>query len=110
MFVKESWDIEVKNEEKQSKYSYRLTECRYKGEQAFGIEVEKIDIKNGKIVTIERDSVEVISNIESKVREILEILFKNIVSPIHFIDVAGEYIDDCIKDFDCKEIFELVYS
>ena len=36
---------------------------------------------------------------EKKAEDILVLLFNNLVSPIHLIDVVGEYSDLCVNDF-----------
>lgn len=74
--------------------------------QSYGIEIERQDIQNGSIVNIERDCVKSISPHRHKVHNLLKLLYDNCVSPIHLIDVLGEYIDEYIVDFDeaLKEI------
>lgn len=74
--------------------------------QSYGIEVERQDIVNGQMVNIERDCVVSISPHRHKVHNLLKLLYDNGVSPVHFIDVLGEYIDEYIVDFDeaLKEI------
>lgn len=88
--------IEIVNYE----YFYRLTETKFNGLNAYGIEVERNDYKNNILINIERDSVYTISSNENKVRELLNLLYNNKVSPIHFIDVIGEYVDKYVQDFD----------
>ena len=36
---------------------------------------------------------------QKKAEDILVLLFNNLVSPIHLIDVVGEYSDLCVNDF-----------
>ncbi len=74
--------------------------------QSYGIEIERQDVVNGSIVNIERDCVESISPHRHKVHNLLKLLYDRGVSPIHLIDVLGEYIDEYIVDFDdaLKEI------
>lgn len=81
-------------------YFYRLTETKFKGLNAYGIEVERNDYTNNILINIERDSVYTISSNESNVRKLLNLLYDNKVSPIHFIDVIGEYVDKYVQDFD----------
>jgi hypothetical protein len=68
--------------------------------QSYGIEIERQDIEDGRIVNIERDCVKSISPQRYKVHELLKLLYNNEVSPIHLIDILGEYIDKYIIDFD----------
>ena len=68
--------------------------------QAYGIEVERQDIVDDVVVFIERDCVENISPQRHKVKNLLKMLYDNNVSPIHMIDILGDYIDEYIVDFD----------
>ncbi|WP_243449400.1 DUF6514 family protein [Clostridium acetobutylicum] len=68
--------------------------------QSYGIEVERKDFVDNKIVNIERDDIKNISVEKEKVHNLMEILYKNVVSPIHFIEVIGSYVDNYTADFD----------
>ena len=68
--------------------------------QAYGIEVERQDIIDDMVVCIERDCVESISPQRYKVKNLIKMLYDNTVSPIHMVDVLGDYIDEYIVDFD----------
>ncbi|MCB2289961.1 DUF6514 family protein [Clostridium sp. CS001] len=68
--------------------------------QAYGIEVERQDIIDDMVVCIERDCVQNISPQRYKVKNLIKMLYDNTVSPIHMIDILGEYIDEYIIDFD----------
>lgn len=103
MKIVESLSLAIENKGKKIMYFYRLTQCQTKAGQAFGIEVERQDLREDVLVNIERDSVDIISIKEDKVRSILELLYKNNVSPIHLIDVIGSYVDECIEDFNDVE-------
>ena len=103
MKIVESLSLAIENKGKKIMYFYRLTQCQTKTGQAFGIEVETQDLREDVLVNIERDSVDIISIKEDKVRSILELLYKNNVSPIHLIDVIGSYVDECIEDFNDVE-------
>lgn len=74
--------------------------------QSYGIEIERQDIANGSIVNIERDFIKSISPHRHKVHNLLKLLYDHCVSPIHLIEVLGDYIDEYIVDFDeaLKEI------
>lgn len=85
---------------KESKYIYRLLKNIFKESQAYGIEVERQDFVDGEIINIERDKIELISNNRYKVNELLRMLYKHEVSPIHLVDILGEYVDEYIYDFD----------
>ncbi|MFU7517963.1 DUF6514 family protein, partial [Clostridium sp. HCS.1] len=60
---------------------------------AFGIEIERQDLIEGEVVRIERDSINKISNKEEKVKKLLDLVYRNKVSPIHLVDILGEYVD-----------------
>lgn len=100
MRILETFNLVIQNNGKEIRYFYRLTESNTAIGQAFGIEVEKQDIKNGILVNIDRDAVEVVSNKEEKVRNLLNLLYKNNVSPLHLIDIIGEYVDEYVCDFE----------
>jgi hypothetical protein len=95
-------------------YFYRLTKDKVSLEfgeeamevQSYGIEIERQDIVNNSIVNIERDSVKCISPHRHKVHNLLKLIYDHCVSPVHLIDVLGDYVDEYIVDFDeaLKEI------
>ena len=57
-----------------------------------------INLEN-EMVKIERDSVNYISTHKEKVKKLFDLVSKNNVSPIHLIDVIGEYVDEYVSDF-----------
>lgn len=71
--------------------------------QTYGIETERQDIKSGVITDISREAVTCISPYRHKVQGLLKLLYDNMVSPIHLIDILGEYIDEYVIDFDNEE-------
>lgn len=88
-------------------YSYRVIKNKvafpeiYKVEiQSYGIEIERRDVVNDKLINIERDFVKNISPYKSKVCSLANMLYNNTVSPLHLIDILGEYIDNYIIDYD----------
>lgn len=85
------------------KYTYSLTNERYNDVQAYGIKVERVDIKNGIVMNKVEDSVKYVSTKCHKVKSLLTLLYKNEVSPIHLIDIIGEYVDEWVSDFDKEE-------
>jgi len=68
--------------------------------QTYGIEIERQDMVDGVVVRIQRDCVENISPQRHKVKNLLKMVYDNTVSPIHMIDILGEYIDEYTSDFD----------
>lgn len=103
MKIIDSLISEITNEGDKLKYTYRLIKSTYKDGQAYGIEVEREDIKEGKTINIERDNIKLISNNKYKVRDLLNLLYKNQVSPIHLIEILGGYVDKYIDDFNNEE-------
>jgi hypothetical protein len=108
MMVVESLNRSMNREEVTCNYFYRLIKGQaslvINGEkmtvQTYGIEIERQDVREGEIVNIERDSVSSISPQRHKVHNLLRLLYDHEVSPIHLIDVIGEYVDEYIIDFD----------
>ncbi|WP_147565614.1 DUF6514 family protein [Clostridium tyrobutyricum] len=101
---------------KKSNYFYRLIKnnldiiCRWDTVQiqSYGIEIERQDIFNEKLVDICRDCVKNISPDRYKVHNLLKLLYTKEVSPIHLVDIIGDYVDDYAMDFD-KQIKTIAY-
>lgn len=74
--------------------------------QTYGIEIERQDMVEDCIVNIERENVKSISPYRHKVHDLLKLLYDNCVSPVHLVEILGEYIDEYILDFNesLKEI------
>ena len=85
--------------EKEVKYIYRMTENNIRNKQAFGIEIERQDFNDGEVINLERDYVNLVASEEKKANDILVLLFNNLVSPIHLVDIVGEYSDLCAAEF-----------
>lgn len=117
MVIVESIMRSVKTDEVERIYHYRMLKSNisldYSNQsvevQAYGIEVERQDIKDGKVINIERNYVRGISPQRHKVHKLLKLLYDNGVSPIHLIDILGEYIDEYIVDFD-KELMDIAMN
>lgn len=99
MRVKECLYATIDESECKVKYSYRLTEQDFLGMQVYGIEVEREGVISSIRVNNMRDSVGIISPDESKVRKLLSMLHNYKVSPVHLIDIIGEYVDEYVSDF-----------
>ena len=74
MYIVDSLYNVTKNEEKESRYAYRIISEDFYGGQAFGIEAERQDL-------------------------LLSLIHDNQVSPIHLVDILGEYVDEYVSDF-----------
>lgn len=81
------------------KYYYRLTNTLFNNKNTYGLEVEKQDFIEDQLNKIERESLPIISTERNKVQAMFELLYKNVVSPIHVIDILGEEIDECAYYF-----------
>lgn len=68
--------------------------------QSYGIEIERQDVINDRVIGIERDSVINISPDRHKIHNLLKLLHGNTVSPIHLVDVIGSFVDEYISDYD----------
>ena len=107
MTILENVSKKIKVEGVNYNYIYRLIKSQvsvlmygeFTNVNAYGIEIESQNIVDGKIVHIQRDCVENISPQRYKVKNLLKLLYDNTVSPIHMIDILGEYIDDYTSDF-----------
>lgn len=99
MHIVESLYSDMKTDDKESRYSFRLFKENFLNGQAFGIEVERQDLMGGDVIRIERDFISKISNNEEKVKELLKLLYNYQVSPIHLVDILGEYVDNYVSDF-----------
>ncbi|WP_300382217.1 DUF6514 family protein [Clostridium sp.] len=99
LIVKSLIDYEKKEDKTKMVYNYRLIKEEYLTGQAYGIEVERQDFMEDILVKIERAEIRRISNIKEKVQDLLEIIHKNKVSPIHLVDILGEYVDNYVADF-----------
>lgn len=71
---------------------------------AYGIIVEKENYIDGELKGIDKDSIEYISPYRHKVQEMLKLLYENVVSPVHLVDVLGEKVDKCVADFDSTDV------
>lgn len=98
MRIVETRDISVKINEREMQYIYRLLLKDYNNKKVYGLEVERRDISNNQVVNIERESIEEISIVKDRVKEMIDILYNGIVSPIHVVDILGEEIDKCVAD------------
>ena len=71
---------------------------------AYGIIVEKENYIDGELKGIDKDSIEYISPYRHKVQEMLKLLYENVVSPVHLVDVLGEKVDKCVADFESTDV------
>lgn len=89
-------------------YKYFLTQSQknihrgsgYDKVTAYGIEATCEKALGDSITNVYADVIECISPNKEKVLELIEFLREHEVSPIHLIDIAGSFVDDCVQDFD----------
>ncbi|WP_066896263.1 DUF6514 family protein [Clostridium nigeriense] len=99
MYIVNSLYSNVQNDGKESRYFFRMFKENFLDGQAFGIEIERQDLVEGNIIQIERDFISKISNKEDKVKDLLKLIYDYQVSPIHLVDILGEYVDNYVSDF-----------
>ncbi|MNI91836.1 hypothetical protein D3C76_1826070 [compost metagenome] len=58
-----------------------------------------MDFNDENLINIERECINKISPVYNKVENMVDLLYKYRVSPIHLVDVLGETIDECVMDF-----------
>lgn len=88
----------MKINEREMQYVYRLLLKDYNNKKVYGLEVERRDISNNQVINIERESIEEVSIVKDRVKEMIDILYNGIVSPIHVVDILGEEIDKCVAE------------
>ena len=88
----------MKVNEREMQYVYRLLLKDYNNKKVYGLEVERRYISNNQVINIERESIEEVSIVKDKVKEMIDILYNGIVSPIHVVDILGEEIDKCVAE------------
>lgn len=82
----------------ESELNIHCEEGNYNG-KVYGLEIERQDYSGEKLVKIVRSCEKVISPKREKVEKLLDLTYENKVSPIHLLDIAGEYIDEYVNDF-----------
>ncbi|MBE6047686.1 MAG: hypothetical protein E7213_04650 [Clostridium sp.] len=74
-------------------YTYQIIKQCEENIIEYGVEVRREDKSKAGIINIVKNEVRSISSNEQKMEEIINILSRNEVSPIHLKDVLSEYID-----------------
>lgn len=98
----------ITNDDIEYEYEYRITKSDIflynygvnGNVQSYGIEIERKDIVDGKIINMERDCISNISPQRHKVQQLTKLLYDNGVSPINAVEILGDYVDEYIVDFD----------
>ena len=104
MKILEEYNIVTRNMDIQYKYYYRLLRGIYNGLQTYGVQIKREDYNGEDKINEEEDSIERVSTQIQPVKEIVLNLYKNQVSPIHLIDILGEFVDEHVYEFDVNMI------
>lgn len=107
MYIVDTLSKSLNDNGTERRYEYRVIKSNFlvrdfdEGEiEAYGIEVERKDLQSGKVFNLERDIITNVSPQINKVQALAEFLCKNSVSPINFVEILGEYVDEYVSDFD----------
>ena len=106
MKIVEEFSTVKEKENLEMKYFYRIIESIYNDFPVYGIEIERKDYKGLSIVNEVKDSIKLISRQRHKVKQIIMKLVKNEASPIHLIDILGEYVDEQAYKFELGLVME----
>lgn len=76
----------------------------------YGIEVISEEFTKGRVISIDGENVEFISPIKAKVLDLINFLKSNEVSPVHLVDIIGDYVDEWVEDFerDARDIVSAI--
>jgi hypothetical protein len=66
----------------------------------FGIEITSEKYFDDQLVDTYSNSVEAVSSVKERVVNLIDFLKKKEVSPVHLVDIIGEYVDEWTSDFD----------
>ena len=102
MRILEEYSVVRQNEEIELRYFYRITKSQYCGFDAYGVEVERKDYKGLTKIKEEKDNIELVSTQRHKVKQIVMNLCKYEVSPIHLVDILGEFVYEHAYEFDME--------
>lgn len=74
-------------------YTYKVTKQYEESIVEYGIEVRREDKSKGDIIKIVKNQVRSVSSNREEIEEIVKVLSRNEVSPIHLQDILSDYID-----------------
>jgi hypothetical protein len=98
--VLEEYSMVRENDGVELRYFYRITKSQYCGFPAYGVEIERKDYLGLRKIKEEKDSIEFVSTQMHKVKQIVMNLCNYEVSPIHLVDILGEFVDEHVYEFD----------
>ncbi len=117
MYIVDTLSKSLKDNGLERRYEYRVIKSSLKCEdygvdeiQTYGIEVERKDLQAGKVFNLERDIIKNVSPQIHKVQALAKLLYDNSVSPINFVEILGEYVDQYISDFSSDNLQEVSYK
>ncbi|MBE6070475.1 MAG: hypothetical protein E7208_00770 [Clostridium butyricum] len=106
MKILEEYSTVKENEGVEMRYFYRLTQSQYQNFHAYGVEITREDYKGIIKVGEDKDCIELISTQKHRVKQMVMNLYQNEVSPIHLVDILGEFVDGQVHEFDIGLIKE----
>lgn len=95
----ESLNVKKEVNGMEMKYSYGIIESKYLENVVYGIYVSREYIDGEKVIDLYEDSIKYVSPIKEKVIGLRDLLYKGEVSPLHLIDIVGDFVDNCVNDF-----------
>lgn len=92
MVIEKKIEIKYTNGSEKN-YIYKLTEQDENSVKEYGIEIIRQDIENKEVINTLKENVKNISPNKKEISQLLELVSKNQVSPIHLKDIVYDYID-----------------
>lgn len=98
----------VEEGEREFEYVYKLTEnnlsvngdCGCKTLVVYGVEIQSYEKNNDEFNLLGSEAVRYLSPSKTRVKDFVEMLKSNTVSPVHLLDITEEVIEDFYNDFD----------
>ncbi|SFU29496.1 hypothetical protein SAMN04487886_100342 [Clostridium sp. DSM 8431] len=78
-------------------YTYQITKQYEENIIEYGIEAKREDKSQGSIIKIVKSQIKNISSDQDRMDEIINLLWRNEVSPIHLQDILSDYIDKYVS-------------
>ncbi|MCR4943990.1 MAG: DUF6514 family protein [Clostridium sp.] len=78
-------------------YTYQITKQYEENIIEYGIEAKREDKSQGNIIKIVKSQIKNISSDQDRMDEIINLLWRNEVSPIHLQDILSDYIDKYVS-------------
>ena len=78
-------------------YTYQITKQYEENIIEYDIEAKREDKSQGNIIKIVKSQIKNISSDQDRMDEIINLLWRNEVSPIHLQDILSDYIDKYVS-------------